>query len=809
MKNDRIMPFLWIKNESNEEIGKELKAMLDMGISAFVVESRVDPEFCKEAWFRKMDFIMDFARTHDMKVWLLDDISYPTGVANGALHEKGIGNQARRIKTLRTDLRGKKSDIRVRVELNSEANEKLLAVYLTERGKDYYQLQNPIDVTDKVQGDYLYLDLEEGYYSVVCVIETSGHSERGPFIDMVNPNSVMELIDAVYEPHYKRYKDDFGETFCGFFSDEPRFNCCEYNAHLISNAYDGKIGKYGMAYPWSQEIQEKLGLDSSILSLWFDIGEKTADTRCRYMELLTDCYARYFVGQLSAWCRERGVAYTGHIIEDMDAHTSVMCSAAHFFKAMKGADLASVDVVLHQIHSTENDLCFAAPIASPYSDSEFFNYTLMKLASSCAHIDSLKKGRALCEIFGAYGWGESMSEMLYLANHCLVRGINYFIPHAFTSEFNNPDCPPHFYAGGLNPSNNSYKLLFDYMRNIAEIFSDGKPIIDVAVLYHAQTEWSGGDFDACDVVAKELMQNQIDFDFVDFEALSCAKIENAGLAIADNTYKILIVPYFEKLPEEYRELLGRYESHVMYAQKGANNVGDSVKKRLGFHYSSVPNLRVLRYEKNQKYYVMFFNEGAHTCSIRPQDFCVGFECGIYANDYISGTYLSTDTGEMPLRPLQAVICENEKHGFDASVREGQILLPSADVYLKKYDEDVFRFYKQVDNPFFNINRYDECPDFAGHVKIKPSMNCANLQRLVVEYDAEFCDLHIGDTVYQSIGGQLYYEFSDTDRQAEEIYFVLGSGLGNVLKDDLSKYYYLSPCKLISISVTEWQLGGVV
>ena len=31
------------------------------------------------------------------------------------------------------------------------------------------------------------------------------------------------LLDAVYEPHYARYKDDFGKTLAGFFSDEPGF----------------------------------------------------------------------------------------------------------------------------------------------------------------------------------------------------------------------------------------------------------------------------------------------------------------------------------------------------------------------------------------------------------------------------------------------------------------------------------------------------------------------------------------------------------------------------------------------------------
>ncbi len=750
----------------------------------------------------EMDYIMEFAKAHDMKVWLLDDKSYPTGYANGALFTNEKLRQARRVKALRTDICGNKSDIRVRIDCSEEFDEKILGVYLAKRGKDFKQLLDPIDVTSQMHGDFVYLDVKEGYYSVVAIVETSAHYEREGSIDMLDPASVRELIEAVYEPHYARYKKYFGTTFCGFFSDEPRFNCSTYQRQEVANAYDGKIGRYGMAYPWNKDIWEAIGKDSSILSLWFDLGEKTADVRCRYMELVTDSYAKNFVGQLSEWCRTRGVLYTGHIIEDMDAHTSLMCSAGHYFKSMKGADIASVDVVLHQIESMENDGFHIASIDPGYSDSTFFNYTLMKLASSCAHIDKEKQGRALCEIFGAYGWGESMSEMIYLANHALVRGINHFIPHAFTSEFDNKDCPPHFYAGGLNPSNGSYRLLFDYMNTVSGLFSEGKAIIEVAVLYHAQAEWAGGDFDLCDVIAKELMQNQIDFDLVDFAALSQGESKAGAIAVDDNLYKILVVPYFEKLPEQYQAILERFAAHTIYAEKGGKGIAASVKERLGYDYQSIESLRIFRYEKDGAYYVMLLNEGENIISIRPKDYCHGFDCGAYANDYVSGTYLAVTEEAIPIRPLQAFICEKEKHGVNVAGYQAGSIVPPADIYLKEYDSSEFQFYKHVENPFFNINRYDECPEFSGFVKVDVRVDWKQISYVEVEYDAEFCDLHIGNQVYKSIGGRLCCYLGNVDYSGKKGYFVLGSGLGNVLDDDFSKCSYISPCKLISISVQE-------
>lgn len=134
------------------------------------------------------------------------------------------------------------------------------------------------------------------------------------------------------------------------------------------------------------------------------------------------------------------LSYASHIIEDMGAHAHTFCSAGHYFRSQYGADYAGVDVVLHQIKPFCGEEKHIAPIADGYADPLFFDNTLAKLASSCSHIDKSKRG-ALCEIFGAYGWAEGSEEMLWLANHMLVRGINLFIPHAFSSVYPNDDCP--------------------------------------------------------------------------------------------------------------------------------------------------------------------------------------------------------------------------------------------------------------------------------------------------------------------------------------------------------------------------------
>ena len=72
------MPFLWVANNEYDAIGKEIEKIHESGSHCFCVESRVHPDFCRENWWRVMDFIVKKASELDMRVWLLDDKHYPT-----------------------------------------------------------------------------------------------------------------------------------------------------------------------------------------------------------------------------------------------------------------------------------------------------------------------------------------------------------------------------------------------------------------------------------------------------------------------------------------------------------------------------------------------------------------------------------------------------------------------------------------------------------------------------------------------------------------------------------------------------------
>ena len=82
-----IAPFLWLHNEDDSLIVRELEKIYESGIRGVCLESRTHEEFCKEDWGSDCRLIMDFCKAHDMKVWILDDKHFPSGYSNGYIKE--------------------------------------------------------------------------------------------------------------------------------------------------------------------------------------------------------------------------------------------------------------------------------------------------------------------------------------------------------------------------------------------------------------------------------------------------------------------------------------------------------------------------------------------------------------------------------------------------------------------------------------------------------------------------------------------------------------------------------------------------
>lgn len=550
-EDNYLLPFIWQHGEEETVIREEMARIQASGIGAVCVEARPHPDFLGPRWWHDMDIIMEEARQRGMRVWLLDDDHFPTGHAAGRLVNAPPELRRLFLKEQHVDAVGPQAGASFLVKPWLAPGDRLLAAVAARREASSTLLNGELlDVTTGVAGDVLYWDVPAGFWRIFLLIETptGGYKDEIDYINPLVAASVRVLLDTVYEPFYARYPADFGKTYAGFFSDEPGF----YND---KDGYDylSSLGKKEIVLPWSHEMLPLLttafGQDFTLYLplLWHAGGERTGAARYTYMDVVSKLYAENFTNQIGDWCRAHRVEYIGHVLEDNGVHARLGIGAAHFFRALWGQDMAGLDVVLWQLVPGFDEGPFT--IQGADADGEFYHYGLGKLGSSLAHIDPKKQGRTMCEVFGAYGWREGLRLMKWMTDHMLVRGVNYFVPHAFSqAPFPDPDCPPHFYARGKNPQYRYYHLLNRYTNRLSHLLSGGVHVASTAVLYHAEAEWSGAAM-PFEKPLKELMRRQVDGDVIPGDVLlDSASVSGGKLCIAAEQYDCLVIPFSEALP---------------------------------------------------------------------------------------------------------------------------------------------------------------------------------------------------------------------------------------------------------------------
>lgn len=542
-EDNYILPFFWQHGESKELLEEGMQRIYDSGIKAVCVESRPHPDFVGEGWWRDLDIIM--AKELNMRVWVLDDAHFPSGFCNGKIAPDSPYGKVY-LTQYGVDIVGPKQGRSVLIIL--EQGEELVAVTMGKRDRNNQDSLTEVkDLTSQVSDGRVFVDVPNGLWCVNVIKTTRKGTGRKNYINTIDHDAVRYFIDQIYEPHYAHYKDDFGKTFAGFFSDEP-----EIGSFGGEYGHDANIGKFNMKMPWSQTLHERLKelwgseFAENLMALWTTPDRNSNENKsglCRmqFADIAARLYGENFCEQIGDWCRQHGVEYIGHVIEDGGMHAHMGIGAGHYFHALWGQDMAGIDVVLQQIRPGLDDCKFHSVGGNLGYHGELYHYALAKLAASLAHMDSKKKGRALCEVFGAYGWAEGLKLMKWLLDHMLVNGINYFVPHAFSmKDFPDPDCPPHFYARGMNPQFPYFKNLMEYCNRVSHLISNGVHIPAVAVVYPAEQEWAG-EYLPVEAIGKQLLRNQIDYEILPTDVLLTMTVVEGKLKWENEQVPVLIL----------------------------------------------------------------------------------------------------------------------------------------------------------------------------------------------------------------------------------------------------------------------------
>lgn len=484
--------------------------------------------------------------------------------------------------------------------------DRLYAVVAFRRGESGLDRDTSVDLTQKVKEGMLVWDVPEGIWRIFVIFETKNDGGRRYYINLLDPDSVAMNIQAIYEPHYEHLKEEVGRTWLGFFYDEAEIgNLWRYCTPVLPGATRNVEGE-SMALPWSRQMEQvwrdQMGEDYRLVLplLWNQDEEQTGypgtagelgageyhRIRCLFMDLVSRLVRETFNGVMQKWCREHGLWYIGHNLEDENTHCSLATGPAHFFRMQAHQDAAGIDLIGGQLMPGKDFP--QAWYGNTDGDGEFYHYGIAKLASSAAHIDPGKKGRSFCEVFAVYGAIAGSRLRKYVYDHLMVNGINEMIP-----------APP-FIPGAEEACSLRENL---YVNRMCHLLHRTKPVIKVAVLYHAEAEWYQGKFQRFQTPGGELARHQISYDVIpadvleeivsagdpgsDSEQAVNASFRSGGLVVNGNRYEALVIPACDAVSDAAVDFLALAETAgfpVFYCDRAprvAAQTGERIRNRYG------------------------------------------------------------------------------------------------------------------------------------------------------------------------------------------------------------------------------------
>lgn len=817
-----IAPFLWLHNEDDSKIVLELEKIYESGIRGVCLESRTHEEFCNEDWWSDCRLILDFCKERDMKVWILDDKHFPSGYANGYIAKHREYAQWN-ITERHMDVPGPVVEGSVLAnEWKEASDEELLGVFACEHIPDSEVLTGKvIDLSDKIKNGNVYFDLPEGMWRMVFMIKAQSVLKGGAlsFCDKLNPEATEVYIREVYDKHYDNLKEYFGNTLVGFFSDEPSFK----NNHNQSGTVMGVTYTY---FPWHKSVAqhfEKLYGENgmrNLLPLWFEFRDLPyQEYRIAYMDYITNAYAKNFTAMLADWCHNHGVEYIGHIIEDNNSHVRTGTSAGHYFRSLEAQDMSGIDVVLNQIIPGLTECSNTGCVNYKTMENRFFNYYLAKLGSSLAHYKPRMRGRAMCEIFGAFGWAEGSKFMKYLLDHMLVRGINFYVPHAFSPNTDPYDCPPTFYLGGRNCQYPYFKYIMGYMNRMCHMLNDGKHINTCAILYDAENHWAAHERIPLENVAKILYDNLLDYDILPIDIIG--EIDENSMLNGEE-YKLLLVPYADFMLERVREKLKTANTRVVVVSDKPDADFETVspKKLCEFmHKEGYADLKSDNDNFNLRYF-HYVRGGAHIYMFSNEDINHAINTTVKLSNFDGGKYVVYDgfenkavvknsddaTVEINLEPYNSVLVITGDVPFDEIepetkkniVSENELKLEYK-ISLNDVDGDGYKPYKTTDR-LASINGRDGVCEFGGNIRYNTEIDISDDGKYILDLGdvGEIAELYVNG---KCAGVKLFppYKFDISEFVkvgTNDIEVVVTNNLGYKFRDRYSKFMLLGPTGLL-------------
>ena len=526
----RGTPFwAWNCELKKDELLRQIDVFKEMGLGGFHMHCRdgMSTTYLSDDFMELVKACTDHAKKNEMLAWLYDEDKWPSGFAGGY------------------------------VTKDEEYRQRCICLTCD---PEYKPASNAVLITrfdvvldgDKCLRSYRQVKEGEAVEGVLWSVwrEISGNSawyNNQSYVDTLNKKAIERFIEITHERYYNTVGNEFGSTVPAIFTDEPQFN--------RKQTLDFADSKQNVRLPWTDDLEQTFtaaygdSLVAHLPELLWDLpnGEVSL-TRYHYHDHISERFASAFADTCGDWCREHGIALTGHMMEEPTLHSQT-AAIGDCMRSYRAFGIPGIDM-----------LC------------AWFEFTTAKQCQSAVH----QYGRPgmLSELYGVTGWDFDFRGHKLHGDWQAALGVTVRVQHL--SWVSMKGTAKRDYPASISyqsPWYKEYRYVEDHFGRVNTALTRGKPLVKVGVIHPVESYWLHWGANEQTKMVRDKLDNNfqnvtswllrgcVDFDYICESTLpSLCTGGGAPLRVGEMAYDVIVVPECETLRSTTLERLEAFKA---------------------------------------------------------------------------------------------------------------------------------------------------------------------------------------------------------------------------------------------------------
>ncbi|GKH31566.1 hypothetical protein MCI89_10655 [Muricomes sp. OA1] len=479
----------------------------EMGMGGAHIHCRVglDTPYLGEAFFDAVSACKDKMKQEGLLCWLYDEDRWPSGTAGGIV------------------TREEKYRMRFLVfepyEMEEEQQDGYMAAAKAVRSRKrkllgYYRIT--LDSKGMLESYECVEDSAGG--EIWCAwLEVSGNTpwfNNQSYVNTLDKSAIDRFLEVTHEEYYRRFQDDFGTVIPAIFTDEPQ------TAH--KERLEDPFQKKAVILPFTDDFEEtfKKEYGISILAglpelIWEKKSNGYSQIRYLYHRHVCERFSEAFGDRVGEWCRNHGIALTGHMMNEWTLHSQTM-AVGEAMRPMMNFGIPGIDM-----------LCDRRELSTA------------KQAQSVAR--QMGRRGVMSEIYGVTGWTFDFRNHKLAGDWQAALGVTLRVPHLTWVSMEGEakrDYPASI--GYQSPWYKEYRELENHFARLNTALTRGKAKVRVGVIHPIESYWIYWGCQSHNADVRETLDTQFEnliswllYGLIDFDFISESMLEDLDGQLRD------------------------------------------------------------------------------------------------------------------------------------------------------------------------------------------------------------------------------------------------------------------------------------